>query len=58
MTGKREWITPKLIVLGRGTPEENVLQFCKTQGPGQMGPGGTIDRCRIINCRELTQGLS
>ena len=25
-----KWIQPQLIVLGRGTPEENVLAGCKT----------------------------
>jgi hypothetical protein len=30
MEDKREkWIQPQLIVLGRGTPEENVLAGCK-----------------------------
>jgi hypothetical protein len=28
-TGEK-WIPPQLIVLGRGTPEENVLGGCKT----------------------------
>ena len=32
MTAKSEWGTPKLIVLGRGTPEENVLMGCKNSG--------------------------
>lgn len=27
---RKEWIQPQLIVLGRGTPEENVLRGCKT----------------------------
>jgi len=27
---RKPWITPQLIVLGRGTPEENVLRGCKT----------------------------
>ena len=26
---KRQWSKPQLIVLGRGTPEENVLKGCK-----------------------------
>ncbi len=34
------WQKPKLIVLGRGTPEEHVLTGCKH--PGHEGPtGGT-----------------
>lgn len=28
---QKKWITPRLIVLGRGTPEENVLAGCKTK---------------------------
>jgi hypothetical protein len=27
---RKPWIRPQLIVLGRGTPEENVLRGCKT----------------------------
>jgi hypothetical protein len=27
---RNQWIRPQLIVLGRGTPEENVLAGCKT----------------------------
>lgn len=27
---KQQWVRPQLIVLGRGTPEENVLAGCKT----------------------------
>lgn len=27
---RKKWMTPQLIVLGRGTPEENVLGGCKT----------------------------
>jgi len=26
---RKKWIPPQLIVLGRGTPEENVLVGCK-----------------------------
>jgi hypothetical protein len=29
MTNTSEWEKPVLIVLGRGTPEENVLTNCK-----------------------------
>ena len=28
----RRWETPRLIVLGRGTPEERVLESCKVGG--------------------------
>jgi hypothetical protein len=26
---RKKWVQPQLIVLGRGTPEENVLAGCK-----------------------------
>ena len=29
METKKKWETPQLIVLGKGTPEENVLKHCK-----------------------------
>jgi hypothetical protein len=39
MEGKKQWVKPQLIVLGRGTPEENVLLSCKTGIGGTQGPG-------------------
>ncbi len=27
--GRKPWATPRLVVLGRGTPEESVLAACK-----------------------------
>ena len=39
MDSKKQWETPQLIVLGKGTPEENVLSTCKyTGGIGMPGP--------------------
>ena len=41
----RDWQKPQLVVLGRGTPEESVLQVCKNQsdaGPVASGP------CHVI----------
>jgi hypothetical protein len=38
-TAKRAWMQPKLKILVRGKPEENVLTVCKTGG--QIGPGST-----------------
>jgi len=56
MEEKKQWIKPQLIILGRGTPEENVLLTCKLQtgppsGPlaGNCSPGG-------VDC--FTMGLS
>lgn len=31
---KEKWVKPKLIVLARGKPEENLLQYCKTYDHG------------------------
>ena len=41
---RKPWIRPQLIVLGRGTPEENVLQACKTSKIG--GPSTTKTMCK------------
>ncbi len=41
---KKKWIQPRLIVLGRGTPEENVLAGCKTSK--LSGALATIVSCR------------
>jgi hypothetical protein len=55
---RKKWITPQLIVLGRGTPEENVLAGCKTSkisGPttAKAGcskkTGCTTTKCSIIS---------
>ena len=47
MEEKKLWVKPQLIILGRGTPDENVLTGCKTgvggiQGAstGNCAPGG------------------
>ena len=32
------WETPQLIILARGTPEESVLEGCKTMNPNQPFP--------------------
>ena len=41
---KKTWITPQLIVLGRGSPEENVLSGCKTSA--LTGSGATVASCK------------
>lgn len=38
MEEKKQWVTPQLIILGRGTPDENVLTGCKTGAGGIQGP--------------------
>ena len=41
MEGKKKWIRPELIVLGRARPEENVLLACKgTFASGPQRPQG------------------
>ena len=44
---RKEWIAPQLIVLGRGTPEENVLAGCKTSK--LTGAKATIVSCTKLN---------
>lgn len=41
---RKEWIPPQLIVLSRGTPEENVLAGCKTSK--KTGSGATVASCK------------
>lgn len=41
--GMQQWARPQLIVLGRGTPEENVLAGCKTMI--LTGRTGTVNGC-------------
>ncbi len=40
---RKKWIQPQLIVLGRGTPEENVLRGCKTSK--LTGTKATLKSC-------------
>ena len=52
MESKKQWETPQLIVLGKGTPEENVLKHCKnTGGIGLPGPN-----CRIVSIGKRQTG--
>lgn len=43
---KRAWIRPVLIIIGRGTPEETVLDACKTSRQ-PIGPETTF--CRPLS---------
>ena len=45
---KKQWSKPQLIVLGRGTPEENVLKNCKAGNA--VGPTGAGCTALGINC--------
>ena len=38
---KAQWTRPQLIVLARGTPDENVLTHCKFIGAGEGGGANT-----------------
>ena len=56
---RKKWTTPQLIVLGRGTPEENVLAGCKTATAA--GPTGSKTGCvkKIgINCKNTCSTIS
>lgn len=41
---RKKWTQPQLIVLGRGTPEENVLAGCKTSK--LTGSAATVNSCK------------
>ena len=52
---KKPWTRPQLIVLGRGRPEESVLDKCRNFSPIGRGPntpnclaGGSSTRCKEI----------
>jgi hypothetical protein len=44
---RKKWSQPQLIVLGRGTPEENVLGGCKTSK--LAGASATKNSCKKFN---------
>jgi hypothetical protein len=47
---RKKWIQPQLIVLGRGTPEENVLAGCKTSK--LSGASATKVSCKKFNAKK------
>ncbi len=47
---RKPWITPQLIVLSRGTPEENVLAGCKTSK--LSGAAATIVSCKKFSANK------
>lgn len=64
---KKTWEKPQLIILARGTPEESVLENCKTMNPNQPATGqvttkqdtcayGQINNCK--NCQSRGMGGS
>lgn len=46
---KKTWTTPKLVVIGRGKPEESVLAGCKSHAQ----PYGTLATATKTNCNKL-----
>lgn len=60
---RKKWIQPQLIVLGRGTPEENVLRGCKTSTlygtaakyTSCVKMNGTKTRCNQGNCNVISK---
>jgi len=47
-TAKKHWEKPELTVLVRNKPEEQVLNACKTFGPGLAGqPQGYNNSCQL-----------
>jgi len=44
---KEKWVKPKLIILTRGKPEEDVMTACKTGGTD--GPAMNQDMCRTYD---------
>jgi len=57
---KNHWMTPQLIVLGRGEPQEAVLVICKdcncAGSSGATGEGGSNTGC-YRSCQDC-QGMS
>jgi len=46
---KKKWHQPKLIIIGEGRPEENVLTGCKSR----VSPTGTLSTATNTNCNKL-----
>jgi hypothetical protein len=52
---RKQWVKPQLVILGRGTPEENVLTACKSNtihGPESDGFSCAFTRLTSsgVNC--------
>ena len=47
---KRQWVTPKLLIMARSTPEENVLAACKYNA-APMLPGYPLDTTDGHGCQ-------
>ena len=48
---RKKWLQPQLIVLGRGTPEENVLTGCKIKNGSMSGRNAARTKCmKNVGC--------
>ncbi len=45
MAAKVRWLRPELVVLGRGDPQEKVLEKCRLCCEGPAGPSGALGFC-------------
>ena len=46
---KKNWKKPELVVLVKGTSDENVLMHCKA-GSGTIGPDRYVNWCKFDDC--------
>lgn len=46
---KKEWTTPRLVIIGEGRMEENVLAGCKSHSQ----PSGVTSTATKTNCNDL-----
>ncbi len=51
-----EWSQPKLVVLGRATPEESVLEVCKNHEVASQYASGYPSLQQAVACRGQLQG--
>ena len=54
----REWSQPKLVVLGRATPEESVLEVCKNHEVASQYAQRLPELQQAVACRGRTAGAS
>lgn len=47
---RKIWETPQLVIIAKGTPEENVLIACKTQNPNTPVVSGPNDLTQQDRC--------
>jgi hypothetical protein len=47
MSVRKHWMSPRLLVLGRGMPEESVLMGCKHASLTVNGPNANNVGCKV-----------